>query len=273
MQWAICNETFQDWPLEKACQYAREAGYTGLEIAPFTLGADAYAIGGEQRRAVRAAAEEAGLEVVGLHWLLAKTEGYYLTSPDPAVRRRTGEYLAELARLCRDLGGSVLVLGSPQQRNLLPGVTHEEAVRYAADVIERAEPTLAELEVVLAVEPLGPQEGDFLRTADAARQLIGQVDSPWCRLHLDVKAMSTESKPIPQIIRENADLLEHFHANDANRRGPGMGEIDFVPILQALRDIGYKKWVSVEVFDYEPGIERLVRGSLDYLRSCLARLD
>ena len=49
------------------------------------------------------------LEVVGLHWLLAKTEGYYLTSPEEAVRNRTADYLAELARLCRDLGGKLLV--------------------------------------------------------------------------------------------------------------------------------------------------------------------
>ncbi len=272
MRLGICNETFQDWPHEKAFQYARECGYAGIEIAPFTLGADALSIDDSMRRQVRQAAENAGLEVIGLHWLLAKTDGYYLTSPESDVRRRTADYLAALARLCRDLGGSVLVLGSPQQRNLLPGVSHDEATGYAADVIRQAEPVLADQQVVLAVEPLGPQEGDFLLTADAARKLIDQVDSPWCRLHLDVKAMSSEEKPIPQIIRENADLLEHFHANDANRRGPGMGEIDFVPILQALQEIGYAKWISVEVFDYDPGVEALAGESIRYLEACLAKL-
>ncbi len=273
MRLAICNETFGDWPFDRACEYARSCGYEGIEIAPFTLGPDAGSIDSRLRQEVCSTAQAAGLEIIGLHWLLAKTSGYYLTSPDADVRGRTGDYLAELARLCRDLGGRVLVLGSPQQRNLLPGINHETAVQYAADVIRRAEPVLADLEVVLAVEPLGPQEGDFLLTADAARELIRQVDSPWCRLHLDVKAMSSESKPIPQIIRENADLLEHFHANDANRRGPGMGEIDFVPILRALQEIGYGGWVSVEVFDYEPGIDKLARGSIEYLRDCLAKIE
>ncbi len=225
MRFGICNETFGDWPFEQACAYAAECGYEGIEIAPFTLAADAYAISPNQRRAVQETASRAGLEVIGLHWLLAQTEGYYLTSPDPQVRHRTAQYFSELARLCRDLGGRVLVLGSPQQRNLLPGVSHEEAVRFAADVIAQCEPTLADQQIVLAVEPLGPQEGDFLNTAEQARELIRQVDSPWCRLHLDVKAMSSEAKPIPEIIRENGDLLEHFHANDANRRGPGMGDI------------------------------------------------
>ena len=273
MKFAICNETFQDWPLDRALAFARECGYSGVEFAPFTIDKNAYAISASQRTSIRRQVEDAGLEVVGLHWLLAFTEGYYLTSPEPEVRRKTSDYLAELARLCRDLGGKVLVLGSPQQRNLLPGVRLNEAMDHAAEVIRAADPVFRECNVTLAVEPLGPEEGDFLLTADLAAQLIRQVDSPAVRLHLDVKAMSSEGRPIPEIIRGHADLLEHFHANDANRRGPGMGAIDFVPILATLREVGYEGWVSVEVFDYSPGVETLARDSIEYLKACLARLD
>ncbi len=130
-------------------------------------------------------------------------------------------------------------------------------------------PLFTELGVRLAVEPLGPEEGDFLLTADLAVQLIEMVDSPACRLHLDVKAMSTDDSPVEEIIRKHAAHLIHFHANDANRRGPGMGEIDFVPILKTLREISYDGWVCVEVFDYDPGVEALAKESIDYLKSCL----
>ncbi|MGM0487873.1 MAG: sugar phosphate isomerase/epimerase family protein [Planctomycetota bacterium] len=268
MKYAICNELFQDWPFERAFAFARECGYTGIEFAPFTIEKTAYDIPAGRRAEVRRQAEQAGLEVVGLHWLLAFTEGCYLTSPEPEVRRATGDYFSELARLCRDLGGSVMVLGSPKQRNLLPGVSHQQAMEYAADVIGQALPTMEDCGVTLAVEPLGPAEGDFLLTAAAGRELVEMVGSPHCQLHLDVKAMSSEGDPIDEIIRRNASVLRHFHANDANRRGPGMGEIDFVPILQALRDIDYQGWVSVEVFDYEPGIETLARDSITYLQQC-----
>jgi sugar phosphate isomerase/epimerase len=272
MKFAICNETFQDWPFERACAFARECGYTGLEIAPFTLARHARDISPQRRGEARRMMESAGLECIGLHWLLAQTEGFYLTTADAQVRARTSGYLAELARLCRDLGGRVMVLGSPMQRNLLPGVSHDEAMKYAADVLRSATTALEENDVVLAVEPLGPQEGNFLNTAELGVRLIEMVGHPLVRLHLDVKAMSTERRPIPEIIRENASLLEHFHANDPNRRGPGMGEVDFLPIFAALREIKYRGWVSVEVFDYEPGPERLARESIEYMRRCRDQL-
>jgi sugar phosphate isomerase/epimerase len=161
-----------------------------------------------------------------------------------------------------------MVFGSPMQRNLLPGVGHEEAMRYAADVFQAAMPTLEQLDVTLALEPLGPAEGNFLLTAADGIRLIEMVGSPHCRLHLDCKAMSTEGTPIPDIIRRSAPWLVHFHANDPNRQGPGMGDLQFVPILEALGEIDYRGWVSVEVFDYTPGPERLARDSIEYLQRC-----
>ena len=88
MKFAICNETFLDWPQQKAFEFASECGYTGIEIAPFTLNADAREISPHQRTEIRRQAEAAGLEVIGLHWLLAKTKDLYLTSPDAPVRTR-----------------------------------------------------------------------------------------------------------------------------------------------------------------------------------------
>ncbi len=272
MKFAICNETFKDWPFDKAFAFAAECGYTGIEIAPFTISELATDISAKRRAEVRRQADAAGLEVTGLHWLLAKTEGLYLTSPDAEVRRRTADYLGELARLCADLGGQVMVLGSPQQRNLLPGVQRQQAMEHAADVVRRAVAAFEQTGVTLALEPLGPEEGDFLVTTPEAVELAEMIGSPQVRLHLDCKAMSTESVPIADIIRENHALLAHFHANDPNRQGPGFGEVDFVPILQALGEVDYRGWISVEVFDYAPGIERLARDSIRYMQECLGKL-
>ena len=271
MKLAICNELFAGYSHQAACEYAASVGFQGVEFAPFTLvdDGDAQHITADAIAEVRSALTASKLSCVGLHWLLAKTDGYYLTSPDDAVRKSTGEYFANLASLCADLGGNIMVLGSPQQRNLLPGVSHDQALEFAADVIRIALPTFRERGVTLALEPLGPAEGDFLNTAESGIALAKLVDSPHVRLHLDVKAMASESKPIPQIIRECGEWVAHFHANDPNLLGPGMGEVPFQPIIQALRDIDYDGWLSVEVFDYSPGVETICEKSLETLRTCL----
>lgn len=271
MKFALCNEMFGDASFADTFSTTRRLGYTGIEIAPFTLlpGAatvDVRDVPAAMRAEVKQQAADAGLEVVGLHWLLAKTEGFYLTSPDPAVRQSTAEYFKALAELCCDLGATIMVLGSPQQRNLLPGVSHDEAEQYAAEVLRAAMPVCADSGVTVALEPLGPSEGDFLNTAASAIRLAKRVDSPHCKLHLDVKAMSSEPEPIDQVIRASREWVVHFHANDPNLLGPGMGEVEFEPIFAALKEIGYDGWVSVEVFKYEPSPEEIARRSMEYMR-------
>ena len=273
MRYAICNETFVDWPLERACAEAAAAGYTGLEVAPFTLASLVTELSARDRATIRDTIRAAGLECLGLHWLLAKTEGFHATHADASVRRATTAYLGELARLCRDLDGRVLVFGSPQQRSLLPGTTPEEAIDRLRGVFSDLVPVLEETGTVVALEPLSPSETDVLNTAAETCRLIERIGSPHVRLHLDVKAMSSEVEPIPAIIGASARHLEHFHANDANLRGPGFGAVDFGPIFAALRGVSYPGWVSVEVFDYAPGPERAARESIAYLRGVAAGLD
>ncbi len=272
-KFAICNETFKDWPFDRAFAFAAECGYRGLEIAPFTISNFVTDIPAARRTEIRRQAEHAGLEVIGLHWLLAKTKGFHLTSPDAQVRRKTTEYLAELGQFCAELGGKILVFGSPQQRNLLPGVTRAEGMKYAAEVLGNVMPQLDKLDVTLALEPLSPKDTTFLTTAADGVELAKLVDSPRCRLHLDCKAMFTEPTPIPELIRRYRSWMVHFHANDPNLQGPGMGKLDFLPIFKALNDIGYRGWVSVEVFNYQPGPERLARESIRYMEQCLAKLS
>ena len=122
------------------------------------------------------------------------------------------------------------------------------------------------------MEPLSRGETDFVNTCDEALRLIETVDHPHFVLHLDVKAMATESASVTDLIRQHASRAGHFHANDPNRRGPGFGDADFVPIFQALRDAGYNRWVSVEVFDYTPDPETIARRSLQYMQQCLSRV-
>jgi sugar phosphate isomerase/epimerase len=277
MKYAYCNEMFAEQPFDQAAAAMRALGYTGVEIAPFTLlpptdAFDARRVSAERRAAIKRQAADAGLEVVGLHWLLAKTAGFYLTSPQAAVRQVTAEYFKALVELCADVGGKLMVLGSPQQRNLLPGVGYDDAEQYAAEVLQSVMPACADHGVTIALEPLGPAEGNFMLTAKSGIRLCELVGSPHCQLHLDVKAMSSEASPIDVIIRDSRQWLAHFHANDPNLLGPGMGDVEFGPIMTALAEINYNGWVSLEVFNYEPSPLEIGRRSIEYLRKIEAAI-
>lgn len=271
MRFAICNELFQDWPWEKSLEMSLETGYTGWEIAPFTLGDSPLETSAVKRQELAKLVSGSGTEVVGLHWLLAKTEGFHLTTNDIDIRTKTAEYLIGLTHLCRDLGGSVMVLGSPQQRNFPSEMSHAQADENALFVLEKLAPALEKADVTLALEPLGPGEGNYWNHASQAVSVIEKLGCPHIQLHLDVKAMSTEGQPIADVIRANAKHMVHFHANDPNLLGPGMGDVEFAPIFSALEEIDYTKWVSVEVFDYKPGIETILRESMKNMLAAKAQ--
>jgi sugar phosphate isomerase/epimerase len=266
MRFAICNEIFQGWTPEAVLEHCAVTGYGGLEIAPFTLARTVGEISPGQRRQLRDAAERAGVAICGLHWLLARTEGLYLNHPEAAVRERTARYLCDLVDCCADLGGTTLVLGSPQQRNVLPTMTARQAWDSAAQTLAAAVRRAEMHAVVICFEPLSPAETNFINTAAEAILFAQQFESPSMKIILDVKAMCSEAQPIPQIIRQSWPHFAHFHANDKNLKGPGFGEVDFGPIAAALGEVGYNGWVSVEVFKFEEGPEAIARGSLDCLR-------
>ncbi|SIO59652.1 Sugar phosphate isomerase/epimerase [Singulisphaera sp. GP187] len=263
----ICNELFEGWDFAEVCRTVKALGYEGLEIAPFTLAPRITDVSAARRRELRTIIEDAGLSTIGLHWLLAKTEGFYLTTPDVAVRNQTADYLVELAEATRDLGGTLMVLGSPKQRDLLPGVSYDQAFDFAVDVLSRSMPKIGDFGVDLCVEPLAPSETDFLNTCDQANVMIERVGHPNFKLHMDVKAQSGETTAtVPELLTKHAANAGHFHTQDVNLRGPGMGDVDFGPIMKALVDSGYDRWASVEVFDYSPGAVETARQSIETLK-------
>jgi sugar phosphate isomerase/epimerase len=263
----ICNELFEGWDLARTCETVRRLGYDGLELAPFTLAPRITDLSAGKRKEIRATIEDSGLATIGLHWLLAKTEGLYLTSPDEAVRKRTADYLRALAEATHDMGGTLMVFGSPKQRDLMPGVSYEQACDYAAEVFRAITPTLASAGVDLCLEPLAPNDTNFLNTIEQANALLARINHPRVKLHLDVKAQSFDpGGTVPELIARNGARAGHFHAQDVNLKGPGMGSTDFRPILKALAGSGYKGWVSVEVFDYSAGALETAKQSIECLR-------
>lgn len=273
MKYAICNETFQGQGWAETCAAVAATGYDGIEIAPFTLAEDVRTISAQARRDCARIAAQAGLEVVGLHWLLVSPKGLSVTDADPDLRRRTTDYLTALAEFCADVGGKILVFGSPSHRRLPTDVPPTDARRVATErLLTCIEPALSLAQahgITLCLEPLPPPEADLLLTLQEAVDMMALKPHPAMRTIFDVKSASSEiGHPLPELIHTYASQIAHVHANDANRRGPGFGATDYVPIMKALQAINYAGYVSVEVFDYTPDALTIARESLSYMQRC-----
>lgn len=275
MKIGLCNEVLAGLPLERQCETAAALGYDGLEIAPFTLSDAPERIGSAQAARIRATVESFGLVVTGLHWLLVKPEGLSLTSPDPALRERTAQVMERLVALCAELGGAVLVHGSPHQRAIADGDSHATALARLQEGLARAARIAAREGVVYCIEPLSPRETPLINTLAEGAQIVRAVNEPALKTMLDCSAAGlSEAQDVPALIDLwlPTGLIGHVQFNDPNRRGPGQGAMRFAPILSALHRHGYAGAIGVEPFDYlpdGPGSAAFAAGYLRGLREAL----
>lgn len=276
MKLALCNEVLRELSFEDQCRYAAGLGYHALEIAPFTLSESPHQIPQSRRQELRSIVEDAGLLICGLHWLLVTPEGLSITTSDPGVQRKTRDVMLGLIDLCADLGGQILVHGSPQQRMAEEGTAPEETWKRMRDLFAEIAPRAAERQVYYCIEALTPAETNTITSMEEAIQLVGDVDHPAFQTMIDAKATATnESIPVAQVVERwlPTGMVRHIHFNDRNRRSPGQGKDRFTGILKVLRQRDYSGYVSMEPFDYHPDGRGSATFALAYVRGILDALE
>jgi sugar phosphate isomerase/epimerase len=274
MRHAICNEVFQSWSFADAAKFVRATGYTGLEIAPFTLAESPADISHAKRAEYRDVLQSEGLSFVGLHWLMVSPKGLHVTTPDQALRDRSWQHIRELIDLCADLGpDGVMVFGSPVQRSTVDGATVEEATARYIDGLASVAAQAEQRGVTILVEALPIEQANVVNTLAQAAAIVRQIASPAIQTMFDTHNAVNETEPHAALIEEYFDVIRHVHVNEMDGRHPSMGDYDFKPILRTLRRLGYRGWVSLEAFDFSFGAERIARESIDYLQGELAKSE
>jgi D-psicose/D-tagatose/L-ribulose 3-epimerase len=270
---AMCNEAFGQRPFAETCRAIRQAGYTGIEIAPFTQAETPGGISPAQRAECRAIMQSEGLTFAGLHWLMVSPKGLHVTTPDAALRRRSWDHIRALIDLCADLGPhGVMVFGSPQQRSTTGGITRAEATRNFVGGLAEVAPQAADRGVTVLVEALPANQSDVVQSLAEAVAIVREIGSPAVQTMFDVHNAVDETEPHEVLVDRYFDLIRHVHVNEMDGRHCGTGGYDFLPLFEILRRRRYTGWISLEAFDFSPGAERLAAESLRHLEAEIARL-
>jgi len=273
---ALCNEVIAPMPFPAQCVYAAKLGYDGLEIAPYTLSDEPHRLGAAQIAAARSAAQDAGIAITGLHWLLVKPAGLSISTRDGAVRKRTIDVMLALIDQCAELGGRYLVHGSPHQRRVDPGETRAAALARAQESFAAVAGRAEKAGVVYCIEALSAEQTPLINTLGEAARIVKQINSPSIRSMLDCSAAGRmEKQPLAALVDRwlPQGVIAHVQLNDRNRQGPGQGQQKFAPLFAALRKHRYGGDVAVEPFDYVPDGPGAAARAIGYVRGVLEALD
>jgi sugar phosphate isomerase/epimerase len=270
---SMCNEAFEGRAFAETCSAIRRAGYTGIEIAPFTLAERPADIGAGARAEYRDIMRSEGLEFAGLHWLMVSPKGLHVTAPDSDLRARSWGHIRELIDLCADLGSNgVMVFGSPKQRSTTGGLTREEATRNFIDGLAGVAPHACSRGVTILVEALPAGQADVILTLAEAAAIVDEIANPAVRTMFDVHNAIDEKTPHAELVDRYFDYIRHVHVNELDGRHCGAADYDYKPVLEVLRRRNYTGWVSLEAFDFSPGADRLAAESLRHLESEIGKL-
>ncbi|MEM3569441.1 MAG: sugar phosphate isomerase/epimerase [Thermoproteota archaeon] len=266
MKLSICNEMFSGMEVTEVFPRVKRFGYDGVEIAPFTIAGNVEKISMEKRSEIRRKALENDIEVVGTHWVLVCDRNVNLFSSSGEANREAVDYLKKIVEFTSDIGGKIVVFGSPKQRNVPSKEVFRQAWKSAVYVFREIGDFASGRMVTLCIEPLSSDQTSFINNVSEANKLITEVNHENIKLILDVRSMCDEKRSFKDIIKEGGANLKHFHANDCNGYIPGSGSANYREIVQGLLEINYLGYLSVEVFDFKPSPETIAAKSIENLK-------
>ncbi len=266
MKLSVSNIAWEQDALEEHLQLLRHLGCDGVEIAPSCIWKEPVDAGKNDIDALNKLVSRFGLVIPAFHALLFTRPDLYLFG-EQTIRAQTIAYLEKLIQLAGSLSVPVLVYGSPASRKI-GDRPYETCYGIAVESFRKLGREAAKHNTFFCIEPLGPTENDFIRTADEANRLITDVGEPHFGLHLDARAMADAVEDFETVFRTYARTLKHFHVGDPGLAPPGFTGFDHHPIGRGLAASGYDGFISIEMKRGFGDSKKMIADAVAYVRQC-----
>jgi D-psicose/D-tagatose/L-ribulose 3-epimerase len=267
MKYAICNELFGKMDFKSGCQLISKHGYTGIEIAPFTIFSNQYELDNLnflKINQIKSVLKKNNLQFVGFHWLFSGFSGFHLFSSDSKVREKTYNHLKKLINLVGELGGGVLILGSPEERKIL-NMSVEKAERILVERLKELSSHLKNNGAMILLEALPRKYTNIINTLEQAKNMIGKINSEQVKGMFDFHNCTDEKQTWAELIDQYFTMIKHVHLNEIDGSYPGLGTSDFLPAFRVMEKRKYKHWISMEVFEKPKDAEYVICQVRNYL--------
>lgn len=249
MKFSMCTAVYGMHDLHDTINRAAIHGFDAVEItAALHLPVSSTP---QYRREAKGWIHDAGLECSGLHYIFDGS--VKLATSDRELNAKCAEYLYKVVDVAAELDAKTVIVGSGgATRHLDDEMNRVEVTRCMADVIRKAGEYAANKDVCLAMEAINRYETNFLNTMKEATEFVQLVSHPHVRTMADTYHMNIEESNPEEAVRTYGYALQNLHLADSNRHAPGTGHIDFKAIAEALKEAGFNKYCSFEVFGLFP---------------------
>lgn len=252
------------YPLEETIRRIARIGYDGIEIGAAAPHAYPAYMSPERRREIRKVLDDNNIVVSAMLPAPGGGPGFNVASPSPEERRAAIEQYKEVAQLCSDLGGDTLLYVAGW---VIYGTEWKQAFEWSREALAEIGQAASDLGVTVVIEQ-NPADGNLLESADDGIEMMRAVDAPNVKLMFDtIHAMYRNEAPTDYVYRMGEDL-RYVHISDVDRLAPGQGRGDFVGLVQALNDIGYNGFLSMEIgFNYRNAQpDKFAREAYEYMK-------
>ena len=213
----------------------------------------------EQKQGIRDSLKSNNLEISNInsfmmHAVNDSRQRYWYPSwiePDKHYRQIRIDHTMRCLTMAKELGAPCITTepGGPVEAGASWNAGLKLFVEMLKPVIEHAEKE----GVLLLIEP---EPGLLIETADQFLEFIGNIKSPMVGCNFDIGHSYCVGDDPASTIPRLAKYIKHFHLEDiASTRVhhhliPGDGAIDFKAAIEAINAIGYKEWVTIELYPY-----------------------
>jgi len=256
------------YPIEETIKRIARIGYDGIEIGAAAPHAYPAYTGPERRREIKQVLDDNNIVVSAMLPAPGGGPGFNVASPSPEERRAAIDQYKDVGKLCSDLGGNILLYVAGW---VIYGTEWKQAFEWSREALAEIGQAMADLGVTVVIEQ-NPADGNLLESIDDGIEMMRAVDMPNVKLMFDtIHAMYRNEVPTDYVYRMGSDL-KYVHISDVERLPPGQGRGDFIGLVQALKDIGYDGFLSMEIgFNYRNAQpDKFAREAYEYMKPLIA---